>query len=261
MTSRRSRRTLVVAACCLLLVPPLGWAGIAAATWFRFGASRDRSTDSIMDRYAPRYDIGEVHEIAVEAPASTSFETARRVDMRGSGIVRTIFRAREGLLGADAPARPPYYPLISELLALGWGVLEERPGRQIVLGAVTRPWEPNVVFRALPPGQFAAFDSAGYVKIVVTLAADSTGRATSRLRTETRAVATDAASRAKFRRYWSVFSPGILLIRRQILSEIEREAESRVGAAVTPRERLREPELESSAPPRTPPPVRPTAIH
>jgi len=35
--------------------------------------------------------------------------------------------------------------------ALGWGVLAEVPGREIVMGAVTQPWMANVVFRALPP--------------------------------------------------------------------------------------------------------------
>ena len=111
--------------------------------------------------------------------------------------------------------------------ALGWGVLGEVPGRQIVLGAVTQPWQSNVVFRALPPNSYASWDSAGFVKIVVTLAADSLGPNESVFRTETRAVATDAASRAKFRRYWSVFSPGILLIRTQALSLVRREAERR----------------------------------
>jgi hypothetical protein len=38
-------------------------------------------------------------------------------------------------------------------------------------------------------------------------------------RTETRAVATDAVARAKFRRYWSFLSPGISLIRRAVLVE------------------------------------------
>ena len=38
---------------------------------------------------------------------------------------------------------------------------------------------------------------------------------------------TDAASRAKFRRYWAVFSPGIWMIRWLSLGPLKREAERR----------------------------------
>ena len=47
-------------------------------------------------------------------------------------------------------------------------------------------------------------------------------------RTETRVTTTDAEARTKFRRYWSVFSPGIVLIRWLALEPVRREAERRV---------------------------------
>jgi hypothetical protein len=56
--------------------------------------------------------------------------------------------------------------------SLGWGVLAEVPGGEIVMGAVTKPWTANPVFRALPPDAFATFDEPDYVKIVWTLRAD-----------------------------------------------------------------------------------------
>jgi hypothetical protein len=46
-------------------------------------------------------------------------------------------------------------------------------------------------------------------------------------RTETRAVATDASARAKFRWYWSRLSPGIWLIRRLSLHPLKTAAERR----------------------------------
>ena len=52
------------------------------------------------------------------------------------------------------------------------------------MGAVTQPWQANVVFRPLPPEQFAAFNEPGYVKIAWTLRADSDGAAESIFRTE-----------------------------------------------------------------------------
>jgi hypothetical protein len=50
-------------------------------------------------------------------------------------------------------------------------------------------------------------------------------------RTETRAVGTDPAARARFRRYWSLVSPGVFLIRRLSLAPIRAEAERRARRA------------------------------
>ena len=75
--------------------------------------------------------------------------------------------------------------------------------------------------------EFAGFDEPGYAKIVWTLAAEPLGSSTSLFRTETRVRTTDPASRERFRRYWAVFSPGILLIRYESLRLVKQEAERR----------------------------------
>jgi hypothetical protein len=104
-------------------------------------------------------------------------------------------------------------------------VLAEIPGREIVVGAVTRPWEANVTFRGMPPEPFASFAEPGFVKIAWTLRADPDASGGSIFRTETRAVATDTVARAKFRRYWAFLSPGIILIRRASLAVVKADAE------------------------------------
>jgi hypothetical protein len=86
------------------------------------------------------------------------------------------------------------------------------------------------VFRALPPGEFAAFNDPDYVKIVWTLRADPVDAAHSIFRTETRAVATDAEARRKFRRYWSFLSPGIIVIRWMSLGPLKADAEQRASS-------------------------------
>lgn len=48
---------------------------------------------------------------------------------------------------------------------------------------------------------------------------------------ETRVATTDPASRARFRRYWAFFSPGIVLIRLASLPLVKRDAERRVREA------------------------------
>ena len=101
------------------------------------------------------------------------------------------------------------------------------------MGAVTQPWMADVVFRPLPPDEFAAFDEPDYVKIVWTLRADSLGAAESIFRTETRVLPTDPTARAKFRRYWSFVSPGIIVIRWMSLGPLKAEAERRAREAAT----------------------------
>jgi hypothetical protein len=225
-SKRIGRRGILLASVgALIFLPLLGWTLYALLAWLSFGPPRtDAGGDLLMSRHMPRHDIAEVHRIRVNAPAGVAYDALLRMDLQQSSIIRGIFRARELLLGARGTSRATGEPFLAELRSLGWGVLDTA-NRRLVLGAVTQPWQSNVVFRSLPPAAFARWDSVGYVKIVVTFAADSLGPNLSEVRTETRALATDADSRAKFRRYWSIFSPGILLIRTQSLELVRRDAE------------------------------------
>lgn len=222
---KTQRRWIAFAISVAVLVVPVGWAAYAAMTWLRFGHTERRATnDVVMERYIPRYDIAEVHRIRVAAPPAAVYAAAMALDLKRSPVVSGIFRSRELMLRARPDPRPSL-PITRELVAIGWGPLEDVPGHHITFGAVTQPWKPNVTFRALKPRDFARFDSAGFVKIVVTFAVDSIGPRDAVFRTETRAVATDADSHSRFRRYWSVFSPGILIIRREALRMVKRDAE------------------------------------
>jgi hypothetical protein len=201
-----------------------------ATTWYRYGdpaPPRPEEQDPLLDRFMPSYDVAERHHVRIAAPSAVTLAAARDVDLQGSPVVRGIIKAREVILGATRDDRPRPRGLLAEVQALGWGVLAEVPERELVVGAVTKPWEANVTFRALPPDQFAAFSEPGYVKIAWTLRAESIGTTDSIFRTETRAVATDATARAKFRRYWAFLSPGIILIRWAILGPLKNEAERR----------------------------------
>ncbi len=113
------------------------------------------------------------------------------------------------------------------LESIGWRILAEVPDREIVGGCVTKPWEADVIFHPIPPDEFAEFCEPGWVKIAWTLRAEPINDCTSRLNTETRAIATDPESRRRFRRYWSLVSPGIVLIRRAALRAAKRQAEAR----------------------------------
>jgi hypothetical protein len=181
----------------------------------------------LLELFMPGYEVAERHHIRVAAPAEIAFEAACEQDLMALPLIQAIFKAREIVLGGepDTVARPR--GLLALTKSLGWGVLAEVPGREVVMGAVTQPWYAEVVFRPLPPDEFAAFDEPGYVKIVWTLRADPVGPHDSVFRTETRVATTDAAARRKFRWYWARFSPGIGLIRQLSLGPVRREAERR----------------------------------
>ena len=233
-TTAKLARTAARAALAGTAAVIAGYAAYAAFTWCRYGRvehGRDpRESDELLDRFIATYDVVERHQIRVAAPADITMAAAREQDLLRVPLIRAIFRAREIAMGATPGELPPR-GILATTQALGWGVLADVPGREIVVGAITRPWEANVTFQALPPEEFAAFAQPGFVKIVWTLRADPLDRETSIFRTETRAVATDAEARAYFRAYWAFASPGIALIRRLSLPPLKREAERRAREA------------------------------
>lgn len=180
-----------------------------------------------LDRFLPAFDIRERHRVRVRAPVEATYAAAVALDLGRSRMVRAIFRARALAMRAKGDPALPAGTLLDVTQGMGWRVLAERPGREIVLGAVTRPWDADVRFRGLPPDEFTAFAEPGYVKIAWALAADPLLRGDSLAATETRALATDAAARRRFRRYWLRAKPGIVLIRHLALRLVRADAERR----------------------------------
>ena len=205
--------------------------GYVATQWLRYGHVRKRvGPPTLLDRFLPECEVLERHETRVAAPADVTYLAAREMSLAASPVVRAIFRGRELLMRSSATDERPPQSLIDEVLSIGWGVLEQEPGREIVLGAVTQPWKSDVKFRALPPDEFATFDEPGFAKIAWTIRAEPLGPATSRFYTETRVATTDADARKRFRRYWTMVSPGVRLIRRESLRLIRADAERRYRA-------------------------------
>jgi hypothetical protein len=227
MTLSRARTAGVVLAS-LTGLAAASYAAIVAAAWLRYGNAAPASpdaADAFLDRFMPEYEVAERHHIRVAAPADVTFGALMDMDLEDSRIIRAIFKGRELLLGADADAKTHARGLVALTKELGWGVLAEAAGREIVMGAVTQPWKANVVFRGLSPEEFVAFNEPGYVKIVWTLRADAVGVGESIARTETRVIATDDEARTKFRWYWARFSPGIVLIREVSMRLVKKKAE------------------------------------
>jgi len=184
--------------------------------------------DSLLDKFIPDPEVAERHQIDINAPADVVMATAREIELLKSPVIRAIFKARERALGGEPDDRDHPTALIEQMQSIGWVMLAERPGREMVLGSVTQPWQAAPVFRSVPGAEFRNFSEPGYVKIVWTLRADPVDETRSTFHTETRACTTDAGARRRFRNYWSFVAPGVEVIRRAMLGPLRRAAEQRV---------------------------------
>jgi hypothetical protein len=206
------------------------YATYVGITFLRYGKTKPAEgadTDVLLDTLMPNYEVVDRHKARIAAPPDVALSVAAELNLRSCPAVRGIFKGRELIMRSrpDNTVRPR--GLLLEMKSLGWRVLAEVPGREIVAGAVTKPWEPNPVFRGLAPEQFTQFHEPGFVKIIRTLRADPDGNGETVFRTETRATATDFEARKKFRRYWAFLSPGIVAIRTVMLPAIKAESERR----------------------------------
>jgi hypothetical protein len=188
---------------------------------------RQVSMSRLIDRYIPDAEIRERHSTIVAAPADLVFDVASEMDLWSIPLVRAIFWLREkAFRSTSAPRRSR--GLVAEMLALGWGRLAERPKRELVMGAVTKPWQADVIFRAVAPDQFATFAEPDLVKIAWTLEAEPIDATHTVFASETRAVSTNEWAHRRFRRYWRFVGTGIVHIRWLALPAVRREAERRI---------------------------------
>lgn len=206
----------------------LGYAGLIAYHRARYGRVAVAVNDDslLLDRFIPAPEVVEHHRVRIAAPADVVLSTARSLELLNSRLVRAVIRARELALGGQPDDRRHPAALIPQMQSIGWVVLAERAGREIVLGAVTRPWDASPVFRSIPAGDFTGFREPGYVKIAWTLRADPLGDHESMFHTETRVATTDDESRKRFRNYWSFVAPGVELIRLAMLRPLKKAAEA-----------------------------------
>ena len=214
-------------------VASAGYAAMVAWNRMRYGKvtpSRQTCGSSLLDRFIPDPEVIEHHQIAIDAPAEVVLSAATQMRLLDSPSIRAIFRMRELAMGGEPDRRPHPEPLLEQMRSIGWVVLAERAGREVVLGAATQPWLASPVFRSISADAFLPFAEPGFVKIIWTLRADPVDDTHSVFHTETRVCTTDAEARNRFRKYWSFVAPGVALIRLALLRPLKHEAERRFRA-------------------------------
>jgi hypothetical protein len=168
-------------------------------------------SSTLLSEALPEYDFRERHARRVEAPPERVFAAVRELRADDTPVVRILFRVR-GLRG-DASR-----PIFEQMGRLGFEVVAEEPGREVVLAAIGQPWRLRGGRR--PRGvDFRTFADPGYAKMALAYRYEN-----GTLSTETRVQLTDARSRRSFRRYWLVVRPFSGLIRHAWLRAIARRA-------------------------------------
>lgn len=175
----------------------------------------------------PAYHFNEVHTITIQAPPQRVYQAILQVTPQEIALLRTLFWLRSfgdcGSFDGELPARAA---VLDEMRAQGFTQLDEAQGRELVLGTVGQFWRLSNRPQALGSAPaFSAFSQPGFVKAAMNFFVTDAGDGASRVVTETRILATDAAARRLFGCYWRVIYPGSALIRIMWLRAIKRRAE------------------------------------
>jgi hypothetical protein len=180
----------------------------------------------LIDRFLPKYDEIEHHEVQIDAPPEGAYRAVKELDLARSPIVLALLAVR-GIPSLFTGAVKPKRRLgLDEILESGFVVLGEEPGRELVLGIVGKFWQISSGVHRIDPGEFTVFDRPGFAKAVWNFLVSERRGGGSTVVTETRVLCTDADARRKFGWYWRLIGPFSALIRRALLGQIKRDAES-----------------------------------
>ena len=181
----------------------------------------------LIDEFLPAYDVSEYHAIMVGASVARVYPALRTADFGASLIIRGLFLLRgvTMLLQQNSSLQQHRQLTLDGFLSSSFVLLGERQEQELLLGLVGRFWTLRGGILRVPPAQFQDFVAPGSAKAVwnFSLVPDAAGGV--RLGTETRVLCSDAVSRKRFRRYWTIIRPWSGLIRREMLRTIKRVAE------------------------------------
>jgi hypothetical protein len=193
--------------------------------------SKVAAQQSRLDEFFPVYQFQEFHTIRVKAPRERVYAAIKEVRADEILFFRTlVWIRRRGGEGPESILNPSGdSPILDVALRTSFLKLAEEPGREIVLGtlvAVPRGWRP----RGEPtPEAFRALREPGFAPAATNFRLEDAGANETRVITETRIFATDAATRRRFAVYWRVIYPGSALIRRMWLRAIKKRSEEALG--------------------------------
>lgn len=203
--------------------------------------SQSRTSRLLIDEFLPVFDETIVEHLVIEAPPEAVYRTVREMDflsihsplMDAATFVRMLPDRIGRKIRKEPPPPPPPTMRLADLFERpvepgfleGWVPLGEEPSRELVFGAVGKVWQPEIEWKQVPPGEFAAFAEPGFAKIAAGFSMRSYGESRTLLSYEARTAGTDQESRRKFGRYWWLVSVFVGVVLRAALKTAKDLAE------------------------------------
>jgi hypothetical protein len=188
----------------------------------------------LLNAFLPEFDVRTCHVIRIAAPPEHVFSCLWTANFDHWGVTRALYglRTLPAFLGSPKgtwrrflkEGRRPHFTL-EDLLANGFAVLGEESGQELVLGTVGRFWRAHGQLCATNPERFVTPAPPGTAKAAWNFTVRSDPNGGTELRTETRVLCADAATRRRFRAYWMLIRPFSGLIRREMLAAVRVQAE------------------------------------
>ena len=179
----------------------------------------------LIESFIPNPDAIETHEIEIAAPRETVYQALWTADLGSSPVIKSLMALRSlpGII--SNPKRLRRFPrqiTLQTIIETGFGRLAEEPGREVVLGAVGQFWRPTGNILPFSKEMFRGPVQPGLARGVWNFAVQEVGQERTILSTETRVLCGDAASRLKFRAYWTMVRPFSGLIRMIMLRAVKK---------------------------------------
>jgi hypothetical protein len=189
---------------------------------------------ALLDYWMPDYDFSARYHTGVRAPPSQVFHAlmtagfARHPLIRGLMLIRTLpsLLANPKARARALRSRPSNPGDLRSLLKGSFTLLDEAPPEELVLGLTGRFWAATGNLAPSSADTFRDPPPAGMARAAWNFLVRERPDGGSDLTTETRVRCADPAARRSFARYWSVVGPASGVIRRVMLREIRRHAES-----------------------------------
>lgn len=189
----------------------------------------------LLDEYLPQFDARIRCTTRIIASSATVYASLWRTNFDHWGVTRALYAVRTL---PSFPSRPVetwhrFYDelfrrrfTLDQMLSEGFALLDERRGEELVLGTIGRFWRPRGELCAPNPVQFRAPSPSGTAKAAWNFEVGIQADGATELRTETRVLCADAATRRSFRAYWFLIKPFSGLIRQEMLTAVRGTAES-----------------------------------
>jgi hypothetical protein len=178
-----------------------------------------------IQKYLPHPMHSETIRIFVNANPGVAWEAARNYNMSSIPWVNMLFKLRT--IGDIFHHSKPEFGdtkkgVIDEIAEhdQGFIILEERPGKDVTIGAIGKFWHFNIPFKKTTSSQFRHFNEPGWGKVAWSISVEPFMEG-STICFDLRTSATDHESWIKLNRYYFVIGMFSKLIRHSLMDRLE----------------------------------------